>query len=160
LFGPNAVPYDASSQGGSGGTSAGGSGGTGGGGPPGDGNEATSTIRGSVSGTATFTQTGVSVTVEINLTGCPSGDLVFTIHDGFSCDNADTEGVPWGARGEIGTVNCNGNSGSGTFTRDGTDSNANWTVADHTLETDVSAHVIIVTTPADSETRIACGNFF
>jgi hypothetical protein len=159
LFGPNAVPYDPASAGGTGGTGTGGTGGMEG--PPGDGNVATSTIKGDVDGTATFTQTGIDVTVVIELTKCPDGDLVITIHDGYACDNESTEGEPWdGSRGEIGTVACSGNSGSLTVTRPGSDTATNRTVADHNLDTDLSAHVLIVTKPAEPDTRIACGNFF
>jgi hypothetical protein len=159
LLGPNAVPFDPSPQGGSGGT--GGSGGSAGSGPSGDGNVATCTWRRGLSGTVTFTQTGTDVTAVVDITGgCPGGEIELRIHDGYSCDNADTEGVPWGERGEMGTVTCDGSSASATFTRPGTDSNTNWTVADHNLDTDISGHVLIATPVGDSANRIACGNFF
>jgi hypothetical protein len=160
LFGPNAVPFDPNAIGGSGG-SGGGSGGSGGSGPPGDGNVAICTFRTGISGTVTFTQTGTDVEAVVDITGnCPDGDNVITIHDGYSCDNADTEGVPWGARGEMGTVSCSGGKATATFNRSGSDSNTNWTVADHNLDSDISGHVLIVTPAGDSANRVACGNFF
>jgi hypothetical protein len=159
LLGPNAVPFDAAVFGGSGGT--GNEGGAGGEGPPGDGNSAISTIKGDISGTATFTQSGIDVTVVFDLTGCPDGDHVVRIHDGYACDNESTQGVIWdGARGEIGTINCSGNAGALTYTRPGSDSATNWTVGDHNLATDLSAYVLVFTNPGDDATRIACGNFF
>ncbi len=161
LFGPNAVPFDPASLGGSAGSGVGGSGGSGGSGPPGDGNVAVGTFRRGLSGTVTFTQTGTDVTAEVDITGgCPGGDVVLTIHDGYSCDNADTEGVPWGERGEIGTVTCNGSSATGTFMRAGSDPNTNWTVADHNLDSDLTGHVLIGTPADDATNRIACANFF
>ena len=159
LFGPNSVPFDPNALGGSGGSA--GSGGSGGSGPPGDGNTAICTFRTGISGTVTFTQTGIDVEAVVDITGnCPDGENVITIHDGYSCDNADTEGVPWGARGEMGTVNCSGGKATATFNRAGSDTNTNWTVADHNLDTDISGHVLIVTPAGDSANRVACGNFF
>jgi hypothetical protein len=147
--------------GGSGGS---GSGGSGGAGIPGDGNSYTSTIKGSISGTAVFTQRGEDVDLVVNLNNCPNGNHQFRIHDGYSCDNASTEGMPWGARGTgIGPdtgIACSDNKGTLMYTRSGADKTKNWTVGDHVVETDLTAHVVIVSDEKDPSSRAACGNFF
>lgn len=142
----------------------GGSGGSGGSGPPGDGNTFTSTIKGSISGSAVFTQKGEDVDLVVNLTNCADGNHQFRIHDGYSCDNANTEGMPWGARGTgIGPASgiaCSGGKGMLMYTRSGADKSKNWTVGDHVQETDLTAHVVIVSDEKDPNSRAACGNFF
>lgn len=142
-------------------------GGGGGGGPviPGDGNTVTSMIRGGIDGTATFTQKGEDVTVVVELTGkCGDGNHQFRIYDGYSCDAPSTEGEPWVPRGVgIGPdsgIACSNGKGSLTYTRSGTDKTKNWTVADHVQETDLTAHVVIVSDEKDPNSRAACGNFF
>jgi hypothetical protein len=142
-----------------GGSSAGGGGG--GGGPviPGDGHEMTATMRRGMGGTAIFTQTGEDVTVVFKLTGCADGAHSIAIHDGYACDSATTEGVPWGARGTgIPDIMCSGNQGTLTYTRTGEDKTKNWTVADHVMETDLTAHVLIIASGGDP--RAVCANFF
>jgi hypothetical protein len=135
-------------------------------GPPGDGNVATSMIGGSVSGTAIFTQTGIDVAVVIELNNCPAGAHPIRIHGGFSCDNDSTiEGVWDGERGAgIGgmesVIMCDGSNGSLTYTRPGDNPALNWTVGDHNLDTDVTAHVIIISEVDNLGQRVACGNFF
>jgi hypothetical protein len=141
-----------------GGSSAGGGGG---GGPviPGDGHEMTATMRRGMGGTAIFTQTGEDVTVVFKLTGCADGAHSIAIHDGYACDSATTEGVPWGARGTgIPDIMCSGNQGTLTYTRTGEDKTKNWTVADHVMETDLTAHVLIIASGGDP--RAVCANFF
>lgn len=143
----------------------GGSGGSGGAKTiPGDGNEFTSTIKGSISGTATFKQTGEDVALTVNLTGgCADGNHQFRIHDGYSCDNASTEGVPWSRGTGIGPaegIKCSGGKGTLMYTRSGADKTKNWTVGDHVQETDLTAHVVIVSDEKDPNSRAACGNFF
>jgi hypothetical protein len=141
-----------------------GSGGSGGAGIPGDGNTFTSTIKGSISGTAVFTQKLEDVELVVNLNNCPDGNHQFRIHDGYSCDNATTEGMPWGARGTgIGPdsgIACSGGKGMLMYTRSGADKTKNWTVGDHVQETDLTAHVVIVSDEKDPNSRAACGNFF
>jgi hypothetical protein len=141
-----------------------GSGGTGGTGILGDGNTFTSTIKGSIGGTAKFTQKLEDVELIVSLTNCPDGNHQFRIHDGYSCDNATTEGVPWGARGTgIGPdsgIACSGGKGMLMYTRSGADKTKNWTVGDHVQETDLTAHVVIVSDEKDPNSRAACGNFF
>ena len=142
----------------------GGSGGSGGAGIPGDGNTFTSMIKGSISGTAVFTQKLEDVELVVNLNNCPDGNHQFRIHDGYSCDNATTEGMPWGARGTgIGPdsgIACSGGKGMLMYTRSGADKTKNWTVGDHVQETDLTAHVVIVSDEKDPNSRAACGNFF
>jgi hypothetical protein len=142
----------------------GGSGGSGGAGIPGDGNTFTSMIKGSISGTAVFTQKLEDVELVVNLSNCPDGNHQFRIHDGYSCDNATTEGMPWGARGTgIGPesgIACSGGKGMLMYTRSGADKTKNWTVGDHVQETDLTAHVVIVSDEKDPNSRAACGNFF
>ncbi len=131
---------------------------------PGDGNSYTSTIKGSINGTAVFTQKGEDVELTVNLGNCPDGNHQFRIHDGYSCDNAATEGVPWAARGTgIGPdsgIACSNNKGTLTYTRSGADKTKNWTVGDHVVETDLTAHVVIVSDEKDPNSRASCGNFF
>jgi hypothetical protein len=99
------------------------------------------------------------VTVVFNLTSCPDGNHAVAIHDGYACDNASTEGVPWGARGTgIPDITCSGGQGTLTYTRTGADKTQNWTVADHVMETDVTAHVLIIESGGDA--RAVCANFF
>lgn len=145
-----------------GGMAAGGAGG--GSGIPGDGKSATSMIRGALGGTALFVQTGEDVMLVVNLTNCADGNHQFRIHDGYSCDNPSTEGMPWGARGTgIGPesgIACSGGKGTLMYTRSGSDKTKNWTVADHAQATDITAHVVIVSDQNDPNSRAACGNFF
>jgi hypothetical protein len=142
----------------------GGSGGSGGMGIPGDGNMFTSMIRGSINGTAVFTQKGEDVTLVVNLmSGCADGNHQFRIHDGYSCDSASTEGVPWSRGTGIGPANgiaCSGGKGTLMYTRSGADKTKNWTVGDHVQETDLTAHVVIVSDEKDPNSRASCGNFF
>jgi len=141
------------------GSNAGGSGGGGGSGIPGDGKSMEATLRRGMSGTAVFTQTGEDVTMVMKLTGCSDGSHTITINDGYACDAAITEGVPWGERGTgFGPITCSGGTGELTYTRSGADKTKNWTVADHVQETDVTAHVLILSDGAD--VRAGCANFF
>lgn len=158
LFGPDmSVPIMPPDMGGSGGSG-------GGKAIPGDGNEFTSMIRGSISGTAVFHQTGEDVSLVVNLTGgCADGNHQFRIHDGYSCDNATTEGNPWSRGTGIGPaegIKCSGGKGTLMYTRSGSDKTKNWTVGDHVQETDLTAHVVIVSDEKDPNSRASCGNFF
>jgi hypothetical protein len=132
---------------------------------PGDGKVVTSMIRGSINGTAVFSQKGEDVTVVVNLmSGCADGKHMFRIHDGDSCDNATTEGVPWGTRGTgwgpADGIQCSGGKGMMMDTRLGADKTKNITVGTHDLSTDVSTHVVIVSDEKDPNSRASCGNFF
>jgi hypothetical protein len=143
----------------------GGSGGSGGGKAiPGDGNMFTSMIRGSINGTATFTQKGEDVELVVSLnSGCADGNHQFRIHDGYSCDSASTEGMPWSRGTGIGPaegIACSGGKGMLMYTRSGADKTKNWTVGDHVQETDLTAHVVIVSDEKDPNSRASCGNFF
>lgn len=158
LFGPGMavplMPEDTGGTGAGGGSSI-----------PGDGHVVTSMIRGSINGTATFTQTGEDVTVVVSLTsGCADGNHQFRIHDGYSCDNAMTEGVPWIPRGVgIGPdegIACKNGKGTLTYTRTGADKTKNWTVADQNAESDLTTHVVIVSDEKSKDSRASCGNFF
>jgi hypothetical protein len=46
------------------------------------------------------------------------------------------------------------------YTRSGADKTKNWTVGDHVQETDLTAHVVIISDEKDPNSRAACGNFF
>ena len=142
-------------------------GGSGGSAPgiPGDGKMVTSMIRGSINGTAVFSQKGEDVTVVVNLmSGCADGKHMFRIYDGDSCDNATTEGMPWIPRGVgLGPADgivCSGGKGMMMDTRLGADKTKNLTVGDHVLETDLSTRVVIVSDEKDPNSRASCGNFF
>jgi hypothetical protein len=140
-------------------------GGTGGAAPtiPGDGHVAKSTLGGGISATATFTQTGLDVSIVVDITsGCKDGDHRFQIYDGLSCDSESTEGNPWSPRGtELGPdIACSGGKGKATYLRKGDDSTKNITVSDHNPETDVTTHVVILSDEQDTSSRAACGNFF
>lgn len=160
LFGPDgAVPIMPAETAGTG--SGGGSG------PviPGDGKVAKSTLGGSIQGSATFTQTGEDVRIVVELTGgCATGNHMFRIYDGGSCDNASTEGNPWSPRGTgLGPdtgIACSGNKGKLDYTRKGDDKTKNITVGDHNPDTDVTTHVVIVSDEKDPNSRASCGNFF
>lgn len=160
FFNPDMSVQVMPAAGGTGGSGNGGSGGS----IPGDGNSYTSTIKGSITGTAVFTQRGEDVDLVVNLNNCPNGNHQFRIHDGYSCDNASTEGMPWGARGTgIGPdtgIACSGNKGTLMYTRSGADKTKNWTVGDHIVETDLTAHVVIISDEKDPNSRASCGNFF
>lgn len=133
-------------------------------GPPGDGNVAVSQIRGQVRGTGEFRQEGTAVTAVISLNGCVDGSYSVSIHAGFSCDNDRAIGEVWeGARGAgfenpSGAVACVGGDLSLTHTRTGDDPTKAWTVGDHAVSTDLTAHVIVV--KDSSGKRVGCGNFF
>jgi hypothetical protein len=120
---------------------------------PGDGNTSTCHVGG-MSFVLVFTQKGTDVTMVATATNCPAGSHTIQIHDGFSCDNAGTEGGVWdGARGGgIPALTCANNAGTLTYTRSGTDPTTNWTVGDHATKTDVTLHPMSV----DS----SCGTFF
>ncbi len=141
----------------------GGSGGSGGG-IPGDGNVFTSKLSGGdKNGTAKFTQKGEDVELELELTRCPDGKHRVSIHGGFSCDNATTKGPVWERSGEIGGADgvvCSGGKGSLKYTRSGADKSKNWTVGDHVVETDLTAHVVIIGKVSDPNSLDCCGNFF
>jgi hypothetical protein len=132
---------------------------------PGDGKMVTSMIRGSINGTAVFSQKGEDVTVVVNLSsGCADGKHMFRIYDGDSCDNASTEGMPWTPRGvgfgpADGTP-CSGGKGMMMDVRSGADKTKNVTVGDHEFMTDVTTHVVIVSDEKDPNSRASCGNFF
>lgn len=139
-------------------------GGGGGGGIPGDGNVFTSKLGGGdMNGTAKFTQRGEDVDLELEMTRCPDGKHRVSIHAGFSCDNSSTKGPVWERSGEIGGADgvvCSGGKGSLKYTRSGADKSKNWTVGDHVVETDLTAHVVIIGKVDDPGSLDCCGNFF
>ncbi len=141
--------------------------GTGGSGPsvPGDGNIAKSTLEGSINGSAIFTQMGEDVLLVVDLTsGCADGNHRFAIHDGGSCDNDVTDGDPWAPRGTgLGPdtgIACSGGKGKLEYTRKGDDKTKNLTVGDHNTDTDLTAHVVVISDEKDLNSRASCGNFF
>jgi len=159
----------------SGGSTGGSSGGTAGSGTAGSssmgGGKATANIMpfggGMAMGTATFTQTGSDVKVDVMLTaGCPMGGAPVHIHQGTSCMDATTQGGHWDTtppapgRGEgIPNITCMGATGTTTATRMPTDPALAWTVGGP-MTTNVVGHVIVVHQPStDGGTppRIGCG---
>jgi hypothetical protein len=120
-------------------------------------------IKGSISGTATFTQKGEDVELRVELRNCPTGNHQFRIHDGYSCDSALTRGMPWSRGTGIGPdsgIACVNDEGTLAYTRSGADKTKNWTVGDHVQETDLTAHVVIVSDEKDPSSRAAFGHFF
>ena len=125
--------------------------------------QATSAIAalgaGTVTGTATFTQSGTDVTVSITLNNCVTGKAYGThIHTGSACTDNTTQGGHWDmTRGEgIPSITCSGTSGTSMLTRANTDATTMWTLGDGSA-TDVIGHVIVVHDPDVPMTRIACG---
>lgn len=122
-----------------------------------------------VTGTATFTQTGSDVTVVVQLNGCVDGKMYpVHIHEGTSCMDATTQGAHWGmavtpVRGEgIPKVVCTGTSGTVTYTRAiATDPTIAWTVGGD-MTTNVVGHAFVVHDPEPvvapaAPPRIGCG---
>jgi hypothetical protein len=118
-------------------------------------------------GTATFTQTGSDVKVDVMLTaGCPMGGAPVHIHQGTSCTDAMTQGGHWDTtppapgRGEgIPNITCMGATGTTTATRMPTDPALAWTVGGP-MTTNVVGHVIVVhqlSTDGGTPPRIGCG---
>lgn len=142
----------------------GGGGGSGGAGIPGDGNVFVSKLGGGdMNGTAKFTQRGEDVDLELDMTRCPDGQHRVTIRAGFSCDNPDTKGPVWERSGDIGGADgvvCSGGKGTLRYTRSGADKSRNWTVGDHVVATDLTAHVVIIGKADDPNSLDCCGNFF
>jgi hypothetical protein len=158
LFGPDmSVPIMPVEMGGSGGSG-------GGKAIPGDGNVFTSKLQMAMQGTAVFSQKGEDVDLVVTITGgCADGYHQFRIHDGYSCDSPTTEGNPWSRGTGIGPaegIKCSGGKGSLMYTRSGADKTKNWTVGDHVQETDLTAHVVIISDEKDPNSRASCGNFF
>jgi Cu/Zn superoxide dismutase len=165
------------STGGTGTGTAGKAAGTGGSGTAGtsaSGGKAVATIAGfgtgtTVTGTATFTQTGNDVTVVVELKGCVETKMYpVHIHEGTSCTDATSQGAHWGmavmpVRGEgIPKVTCMGTTGTGTYTRMmATDPSIAWTVGGDTT-TNVVGHAFVVHDPEPvvapaAPPRIGCG---
>jgi Cu/Zn superoxide dismutase len=150
--------------------STGGTGGTAGGaGSSAGGGKAVANIMGfmggTVTGTATFMQTGTDVSVTIMINNCPMGGAPVHIHQGTSCADAMTQGAHWDmTRGEgIPNIACNGMTGtltgSTTATRMPTDPTLAWTVGGP-MTTNVVGHVVVVhqlSTDGGAPPRIGCG---
>ncbi len=110
---------------------------------------------GTVTGTVTFTQVGLMVTVVVELQNCPAGAHPVHIHQGTSCADANAQGMHWDTtRGEgIPDVTCANNTGTVTHTRAGTPGSTAWSVNGSTT-TNVIGHAFVVHTGQD---RIGCG---
>jgi Cu/Zn superoxide dismutase len=103
---------------------------------------------GTITGTATFTQSGANVTITVTLANCPQGVHPMHIHAGTGCADAD-QGVHWDPpRGEnigsgTGEITCMADGTAMlTYTRLGTDPKP-WTIGAPTAS-DVIGHPIIV----------------
>ena len=104
-------------------------------------------------------KTGANATMIFVPAAFTADAILEALDAGIKVIAAITEGVPWGERGTgFGPLMCSGNSGMLTYTRSGADKTKNWTVADHVQETDVTAHVLIISDGAD--VRAGCANFF
>jgi hypothetical protein len=152
-----------SGRAGGGGVGSGGSSAMGGAGAPSA--TATATFNsGAVRGTAVFTQVGADVTVRVSITGCSAGAHQMFIGSGFSCDNATLAGGIWDtARGPIGTngqITCVAGTTTVNYTRTGGNPATQWSVADHVMATDVTNHVVVISSATDVNTRQGCANFF
>ena len=113
-------------------------------------------MGGTVTGTATFTQAANGVTVVVALQNCPDGAHGVHIHQGTSCESADTQGGHWDmTRGEgIPDVMCTGGMGTSTLTRPATDPTLAWNVGGDAA-TNVIGHAFVV--HGDMGVRIGCG---
>jgi Cu/Zn superoxide dismutase len=113
---------------------------------------------GTVTGTATFTQSGTDVTVNVSLSNCPDGIHSVHIHHGTSCTDAMTQGAHWDtARGEgIPDVVCSAGTGTSTHTRNATDPALAWSIGGAPTS-NVIGHVFVVHDPGDPAPRIGCG---
>lgn len=114
---------------------------------------------GTVTGTASFTQTGSDVTVTVTLSNCPDGPHGVHIHQGTSCADAMTQGDHWDmTRGEmIPDVMCTGGSGSSTHTRlAATNPAIAWSIGGDPI-TNVMGHAVVVHDPGMPAPRIGCG---
>src|SRR5256885_1071558 len=119
-------------------TGSGGSGASGSGGATGSGGSSAAATE-KVTGTATFTQSGTSVNLMIDLKGCGDGEMhPVHIHQGTSCDTVATQMGHWdtpmggaanSGRGEgIPAVMCTKGTGSGMHTRTGDNATQTWGV--------------------------------
>jgi hypothetical protein len=119
--------------------------------------------NGTIMGTATFTQNGNDVTLQVDLTNCPMGVHGIHIHAGSACTSEATQGMHWAPpRGEmIGTasseITCDAQmKGTLTYTRMGTQANLKWTIGDGSA-TDVIGHPVVVHGVNGSTARHGCG---
>lgn len=124
---------------------------------------ATATIStfmgGTVTGAATFSQSGTDVTLQLTLDACSAGKAYpVHIHQGTSCADATAQGGHWDmTRGEgIPNVSCSGTTGTTTHTRVATPPETAWSIGGDAT-TDVVGHVIVVHDADTPTTRIACG---
>jgi len=114
---------------------------------------------GTVTGSATFTQTGTDVTINVSLSNCPDGPHGVHIHQGTSCADAMMQGAHWDmTRGEgIPDVMCTGMAGTATVTRSATDPTLAWSIGG-AAATNVVGHAFVVHSPGNpTPPRIGCG---
>jgi hypothetical protein len=118
-------------------------------------------MGGTVTGTATFVQSGSDVTVTVALSNCVDGKMYPAhIHVGTSCADVAAQGDHWGpARGEgIPKIACSGTTGTATLTRTAAVADLAWSVGGDAT-TNVVGHAFVVHDPdvATSPPRIGCG---
>lgn len=113
---------------------------------------------GTVTGTASFTQSGTSVTVTVTLTNCVDGPHGVHIHQGVSCADPLMQGDHWDmTRGEmIPEVTCVGGTGTSTHTRAALVPTLAWSIGGDPL-TNVVGHAFVVHDPGMPAPRIGCG---
>jgi Cu/Zn superoxide dismutase len=110
-----------------------------------------------IAGTATFTQVGDTVTLVIELTGCPPGVHASHLHENKSCGGAgNAAGGHWSPNGEdLGNYTC---TAEGTVRHEVSRPTTVWTVGDAGVN-DVTQFSFIVHAAGDPNAgaRIACG---
>jgi Cu/Zn superoxide dismutase len=151
----------------------GGAGGSGGGGAGGDGGsggakaDATAeavlnpTGGNTITGKATFEQTGTTVKMTMTVMNCPTGKHAMHLHMNKDCgNNGEAAGTHWVPNGEkIGDVDCGANMmGTHTHVREADDPQGAWTIGGNAA-TDITKYSMVVHEASDVSPggRIACG---
>jgi Cu/Zn superoxide dismutase len=114
---------------------------------------------GTVTGTASFTQTGSDVSVTVTLNNCPDGPHGVHIHQGTSCADEAMQGAHWDmTRGEmIPDITCTAGTGTVTYVRSAAVSPAiAWSIGGDPV-TNMLGHAFVVHSPGMPAPRIGCG---
>jgi Cu/Zn superoxide dismutase len=108
-----------------------------------------------LTGTATFTLSGMNVAAVITLSECTNGIYPLHIHEGSSCESATSLGEHWGGkRGEgIPAIVCDGDMGMQAHTRVGSGADTKWTIGTSAAD-DLIGHVVVL---HGASGPVACG---